>query len=90
MNFTTPPYLSQNVSVRRVMLQVLAALLPAIAAYVWLIGPIILVQIAITTAAALLAEAFMLKLLDKPLGLFLGDGSAIVTAWLIALARSAR
>ena len=64
MNFTTPPYLSQNVSVRRVMLQVLAALLPAIAAYVWLIGPIILVQIAITTAAALLAEAFMLKLLD--------------------------
>ena len=55
-------------------------------AYVWLIGPIVLVQIAITTAAALLAEAFMLKLLDKPLGLFLGDGSAIVTAWLIALA----
>ena len=86
MHFTTPPYLSQNVSVRRVMLQVLAALLPAIAAYVWLIGPIILVQIAIATAASLLAEAFMLSLLKKPLGLFLGDGSAIVTAWLIALA----
>jgi len=86
MNFTTPPYLSQNVSVRRVMLQVLFALLPAIAAYVWLIGPIILVQIVIATAASLLAEAFMLSLLKKPLGLFLGDGSAIVTAWLIALA----
>jgi electron transport complex protein RnfD len=86
MNFTTPPYLTQNVSVQRVMLQVLAALLPAIAVYVWLIGPIILVQIAIATTASLLAEAFMLRLLNKPLGLFLGDGSAIVTAWLIALA----
>jgi electron transport complex protein RnfD len=85
MNFTTPPYLSQNVSVQRVMLQVLVALLPGIAAYIWLIGPAVLLQIAIATASALLAEACMLKLLNKPLGLFLGDGSAIVTAWLIAL-----
>jgi electron transport complex protein RnfD len=86
MTFTTPPYLSQNVSVRRVMLQVLAALLPAIFAYVWLLGPGVLVQITIASVAALLAEALMLRLLGKPLGLFLGDGSALVTAWLIALA----
>ena len=86
MNFNTPPYLAQNVSVQRVMLQVLAALLPGIAVYAWLIGPVVLVQIAIATVASLLAEAFMLRLLNKPLGLFLGDGSAIVTAWLIALA----
>jgi len=86
MNFTTPPYLSQNVSVRRVMLQVLAALLPGIAVYAWLLGPAVLVQIGIASATALLAETAMLKLLNKPLGLFLGDGSAIVTAWLIALA----
>ncbi len=85
MNFNTPPYLTQNVSVRRVMLQVLAALLPGIAVYAWLIGPAILLQIAIATVTSLLAEFFMLKLLKKPLGLFLGDGSAIVTAWLIAL-----
>ena len=86
MNFATPPYLTQNVSVQRVMLQVLAALLPGIAVYAWLIGPVILVQVAIATFASLLAEAFMLKLLNKPLGFFLGDGSAIVTGWLIALA----
>ncbi len=86
MNFNTPPYLSQNVSVQRVMLQVLAALLPGIAVYAWLIGPVVLVQLAIATAAALLGEAFMLRLLGKPLGLFLGDGSAVVTGWLIALA----
>ena len=86
MSFTTPPYLSQNVSVQRVMLQVLAALLPAIAVYVWLLGPAVLVQLVVASVTALLAEAAMLKLRDKPLALFLGDGSAIVTAWLIALA----
>ncbi len=84
-DFTTPPYVLKNASVQRVMLQVLAALLPGIGAYVWVFGPIILVQLAIATTAALLGEAFMLKLRGKPLGLFLSDGSAIVTAWLIAL-----
>lgn len=85
MNFTSPPYLTQNVSVQRIMLKVLAALVPAIAAYVWLVGPVILVQIGIASVACLLAEAALLKLRDKPLALFLGDGSALVTAWLIAL-----
>ena len=86
MDFITPPYLTRNVSVRRVMLQVLAALLPGVATYAWLLGPAVLVQLGIATAAAVLAEVAMLKLQDKPLGLFLGDGSAVVTAWLIALA----
>lgn len=84
-DFTTPPYLLNNASVQRVMLQVLAALIPGIAAYAWLFSPVILVQIAIATAAALAAEALMLKLREKPMALFLSDGSAIVTAWLIAL-----
>ena len=86
MDFITPPYLAQNISVRRVMLQVLAALLPGVAAYLWLLGPAVLVQLGIATATALLAEAFMLLVRGKPLGLLLGDGSAVVTAWLIALA----
>jgi electron transport complex protein RnfD len=86
MDFTTPPYLVKKTSVQRVMLQVLAALLPGIAAYVWVFGPMILLQIAIATVAALAGEAFILKLRNKPLKLFLSDGSAIVTAWLIALA----
>ncbi|MDR0576894.1 MAG: RnfABCDGE type electron transport complex subunit D [Candidatus Accumulibacter sp.] len=86
MNFTTPPYLTQDISVRRVMLHVLAALLPGIAVYVWLIGPAVLAQIGIATATALAAEAAMLLARGRPLALFLGDGSAVVTAWLIALA----
>ena len=86
MTFTTPPYLSQDVSVRRVMLQVLAALLPAVGVYVWLLGPAVLLQMLIASLAALAGEACMLTLRGKPLALFLGDGSALVTAWLIALA----
>ncbi|WP_291994576.1 RnfABCDGE type electron transport complex subunit D [Candidatus Accumulibacter sp. ACC003] len=83
---STPPFLLlERSSVRRVMLQVLLALLPGIAAYVWLIGPAIVVQLAIATLAAVLGEALMLALRRKPLALFLSDGSAIVSAWLIAL-----
>jgi Na+-translocating ferredoxin:NAD+ oxidoreductase subunit D len=85
MDFSTPPYLLKNASVQRVMLQVMAALVPGIAAYVWIFGPVILVQLAIATAAALAGEAAMLKLRDKPQSMFLADGSAVVTAWLIAL-----
>jgi electron transport complex protein RnfD len=86
-DFTTPPYLLlERTSVRRVMLQVLLALLPGVAAYVWLIGPIVLLQLAIAMLAALAGEALMLGLRRKPLALFLSDGSALVTAWLVALA----
>lgn len=79
------PFLTQPGSVRGVMLRVLAALLPGIAAYVWIFGAAILVQIALASASALAAEALVLKLRDKPVWLFVSDGSALVTAWLIAL-----
>lgn len=84
-HFTTPPYVLGQGSVQRVMLQVLLALLPGIAAYVGLVGASILLQLVIATLAALVGEALMLWLRGKPLRLFLSDGSAIVTAWLIAL-----
>ena len=86
MMFAPAPFLLKDVSVSQVMIQVCIALVPGIAAYTWLIGPAILVQLVIASLAALLAEALMLKVRGKPLALFLSDGSAIVTAWLIALA----
>ena len=86
MNFISPPYLTQDISVRRIMLQVLVALLPAIAVYVWLVGPVVLVQLGIASLAALAAEAAMLRLRGKPLAPFLGDASVLVTAWLVVLA----
>lgn len=79
------PYLLKPASVQSVMLKVLVALLPGIAAYVWFFGAAILVQLALASATALLAEALMLKLLRKPLLTFITDGSALVTAWLVVL-----
>ena len=79
------PYFRQPASVRSVMLRVMAALLPGIAAYVWFFGAGVLIQLALASAAALAGEAIMLAIRKKPLWLFLGDGSALVTGWLIAL-----
>ena len=85
MMFAPAPFLLKDTSVSQVMIQVCVALIPGILAYAWLVGPAILVQLVIASLAALLAEAAMLRLRKKPLALFLSDGSAIVTAWLIAL-----
>ncbi|MGB0127511.1 MAG: RnfABCDGE type electron transport complex subunit D [Rhodocyclaceae bacterium] len=79
------PYLRKPASVTTVMIKVLVALLPGVAAYVYFFGGGILVQIAIASAAAIAAEAAMLALRGKPIAMFLTDGSALVTAWLIAL-----
>jgi electron transport complex protein RnfD len=68
------------------MLTVLLALVPGIAAYVWQIGAGILVNLAIVSVAALAAETLVLKLRKRPAAIALGDGSALVTAWLVALA----
>ena len=79
------PFVRKSASVQQVMLKVLLALVPGIAAYVWFFGAGILVQLAIASAAALAGEAAMLAIRGKPKALFLTDLSAIVTAWLIAL-----
>ena len=79
------PYLRKAASVQSVMLRVLFALLPGLAAYVWFFGVAIVVQIMLASITALAAEALVLYLRGKPLALFLTDGSALVTAWLIAL-----
>ena len=67
------------------MVRVLIALLPGIAAYVWFFGSAILIQLTLASITALAAEALMLSLRGKPVAMFVTDGSAVVTAWLIAL-----
>ena len=85
MDFSSPPYALKEASVTRVMTRVLLALVPAIAVYVSVIGPAILVQLGVASAVALAGEAVMLRIRGKPLAPFLTDGSAVVTAWLVAL-----
>ncbi len=91
MSFETPnvltqsPYLVQPVSVTKIMLKVLLALVPGIAIYAWLFGPGILVQLSLATITAVIAEAAFLRLRQRPVAPALSDLSAVVTAWLIAL-----
>ena len=80
------PYISNAPSVGSIMFKVLLALVPCIIAYVWAFGGGILVTIALATATALAAEAVMLKIRKRPIQPFLMDYSAVVTAWLLALA----
>ncbi len=67
------------------MTRVLFALLPAIAVYQLYFGPAILVSLVLGSVTALAAEALLLRLRRVPVGPFLKDGSALVTAWLLAL-----
>ena len=79
------PHYPPPTTVSGVMRQVLFALAPAIAAHAWYFGPGMLVQIAVACAFALAFEAIMLRLRGKPLKVYLGDFSAVVTAVLFAL-----
>ncbi len=84
MNY--PPYLSGSSSVSVIMLKVLLALVPGIIAYVWMFGPGVLIGLLLASVTALASEALLLKLRNRPVMPFLMDGSALVTAWLLALA----
>jgi len=84
--FNRSPYISSAPSVSIIMLKVLLALVPGIAAYVWVFGGGILVTLTLASVTALASEAVALKLRNRPIKPFLMDGSALVTAWLLALA----
>ncbi|MDH4000911.1 MAG: electron transport complex subunit RsxD [Xanthomonadales bacterium] len=79
------PHFPPHITVSGVMLQVIYALLPAIAAHAWFFGPGILFQILLAVFFAIGFEALMLKIRKKPMRLFLGDFSAVTTAILFAL-----
>jgi electron transport complex protein RnfD len=68
------------------MLKVLLALVPGIIAYTWIYGGGILVSITVATITALACEAALLKIRQRPIKPYLIDMSAVVTAWLLALA----
>jgi electron transport complex protein RnfD len=68
------------------MFKVLLALVPGITAYVWVFGGGILISLSLATLTALAAEAVLLKIRQRPVKPYLMDMSAVVTAWLLALA----
>lgn len=80
------PHLPPPATVSQLMRRVLYALLPGTAAMVVLFGYGVLLNLLLAGLFALLAEAAMLALRRRPLGRFLSDGSALLTAALFALA----
>ncbi len=82
----TSPHLQAPVSVTRVMLRVLAALIPGLIAYIWFFGWGIVINLVIAVSTALITETAMLSIRRRPFLPFLSDGSAVVTACLLAFA----
>ena len=82
---SSSPHIGVNDSIRRIMLKVTAALLPAVAAALWLFGWRALWIILITVAACVGAEALWCKLAGKKILPVIGDYSAVVTGLILAL-----
>lgn len=80
------PHVHAPSDVSKVMHQVSLALVPALATYTWLFGWGVMLNILIASAVALTSEALVLKLRDRPIAPALADGSALVTALLLAIA----
>lgn len=80
------PHIHGPASVTHTMLRVVYALLPAIAASLWFFGWGILVNMLIAIGTALVSEAAILALRKRPILITLQDGSALLTAMLLAFA----
>ncbi|HQS03517.1 MAG: electron transport complex subunit RsxD [Halothiobacillus sp. 24-54-40] len=81
---TAPLPEAQN-SVQRVMLIVLAALVPGTMVAIALLGWGVLINVVLAITAGLLAEALMLKIRARPVRPAIFDGSVVVLAWIFAL-----
>jgi len=80
------PHIPARTTVSAVMLKVLLALVPGIVTYIAFFGWGVLVNIVIAISVALVSEAAVVALRRQPVLTTLADGSALVTAVLLALA----
>lgn len=77
------PHLRDDSSTRRIMLDVILALLPALIAGIWFFGIRAALVVLVTTASAVLTEYFMRKGLKREQTI--SDLSAVVTGFLLGL-----
>lgn len=76
---TSSPFTHNNQSVRKVMLQVQLAAIPALLAHIYLFGYGIVIQWMLAVVTALVVEYAMLKLRGRPVVPFITDLSAMIT-----------
>jgi len=88
MQFKTAssPHMVHNNSVQTLMFKVLLAMIPGTIAMIVFFGWGVLINIIFASVVALSAEALMLWIRNRPIKPYLTDGSALLTAWLLALA----
>lgn len=88
MRFDTAssPHSVSASSLTKVMSLVLLGLLPGVAALWWYFGWGVIINIILASSTAVVAEAAVLKLRNKPIAPALSDLSAVVTACLLAVA----
>lgn len=79
------PHAHGAISLRRTMVLVMLALLPATLFGLYIYGWPAFNLLLVTVVASLLAEAACLAIAGKPIGIYLKDGSAILTGWLLAM-----
>ncbi len=79
------PHTHSGKSVHSTMLLVMLALAPATVFSLYLFGLPAISLFLITILGCVLAEAMALKIMGKPVGKYLSDGSAILTGWLLAM-----
>lgn len=85
----TSPYVTGKQDVACIMRQVLYALIPGTLVLLWYFGWGALSNLLLAIGFALLFEWGMLKLRNRPVKPFLTDYSAVLTAWLLAVAMPA-
>jgi len=83
---TSSPFVRDDSSVQNIMLKVLYALVPGSIAAIWFFGWGVLLNLLLATTSCLLAEAWALWMRQRDIRTGLFDGSALVTACLLALA----
>ena len=83
LTVASSPHIRGNFRTNRIMLDVVIALLPALAVGVWRFGPRVLLAAAISIAAAVACEWLYSKIVRKRNTIV--DGSAVVTGLLLAM-----
>lgn len=79
------PYVRKEKSVTRTMTLVMVALSPATAYGLYLYGWPAIILFCVSIVSAVVFEILSLVIARKPVARFVADGSAILTAWLIAV-----
>lgn len=82
---SSSPHLPVSNQVSLMMRDVMLALIPGILCMLWFFGWGVLFNLLLASSTALVAEAAVLKLRNKPVVATLYDGSALVTGLLLAL-----